>query len=100
MKKIFLTIILLFSTDSLAQSTVCFNMPNSQTIQDFVDYRGYKDEIEDAQGNFTPNPEPKGQYAKRMVIEWVRNGVRRQRAQTAAKAAAKPIMEQDFSGIN
>lgn len=66
----------------------------------FALYKGYQDKIEDVfSDNQIDNPETDFQFAERTIIEWIQNGVRRQRAEVAAKAAAQPFLDDDLSEI-
>ena len=48
---------------------------------------GYQANIRDANGNLITNPETKAAFVKRMVVTTLKNIVRDQEAQIAAKAA-------------
>lgn len=58
-----------------------------RVVAALVSYYGYQEVIIDAAGNQVPNPETKGQFAKRMVAETVMRLVRSVEAANAAEAA-------------
>lgn len=81
----------------MAQITI--NIPD-EYVRDFALYKGYQDQIEDENEELIDNPETELQHAKRILVGGLRNGVRRQRAQTAGNAAAQPHLDTAFGDIN
>jgi len=71
----------------MAQYTI--TIPDDMALS-FATYKGY---IEN-------DSETAIQYTQRKNIEWLRNGVKRKRADIASKASEEEIMNQDFNEIN
>lgn len=65
--------------------------PDAQTgariVTAFVYQRGYKDEIENANGVMVPNPETKAQAFRRLIQEFIMSNVRTYEAAQAAELA-------------
>jgi len=68
-------------------ATITINIPAETTtrvIDGFCYTYGYSPIL----SNGSPNPETKAQFAKRKVLEYIRNAVRRAEIEQAANAAA------------
>ena len=62
-------------------ANITLNIPADKIqliIDSFCNTQGYQEEIEGEGGEMIPNPETKAQFAKRMVIEYVKDTVLRE----------------------
>lgn len=69
---------------------IIFDIPDPQVarlIDSLAMAFNYQANITNADGSLSPNPETKGQFAKRMTIQWWKNVVRSVEVQTARKQA-------------
>lgn len=67
--------------------TITINIPDpiaNRVIQGFAQRHGYSDTLEDG----SPNPETRSQFAKRILIQYIKNSVREAEIQTASNTAA------------
>lgn len=60
----------------------------SRVLDAFAVRYGYQNDIPDGSGGTMPNPETRGQFAKRMVSDYIRQVVREAEVDGASRAAA------------
>lgn len=58
-----------------------------EILNDFCAYHGRPDTVTNAEGNAVPNPEAKGPFMKRTVINFIKESVQAYRANQTAEAA-------------
>ena len=68
-------------------------------VRHFALYKGYKDKLETEDGKSINNPETELEHANRILVEYVRNGVRNHCAECAGKEAAKAHLEANYDDI-
>ena len=74
----------------MATLNLSVTVPDAQAtaiLADFCAYNGYQETI-----NGAPNPQTKAQFAKQVVIKFVRESVNAQRAAAAALTASQTVI--------
>jgi len=74
----------------MATLNLSVTVPDAQAtaiLADFCAYNGYQETI-----NGAPNPQTKAQFAKAVVIKFVRESIKAQRAAAAALAASQTVI--------
>ena len=74
----------------MATLNLSVTVPDAQAtaiLNDFCMYNGYQETI-----NGQPNPQTKAQFAKSVVISFVRESIKAQRATAAAQAASAVVI--------
>ena len=74
----------------MATLNLSVTVPDAQAtaiLADFCAYNGYQETI-----NGAPNPQTKAQFAKQVVVKFVRESIKAQRAQAASLAAAQTVI--------
>ena len=74
----------------MATLNLSVTVPDAQAtaiLADFVAYNGYQVTIDGA-----PNPQTKAAYAKQVVVKFVRESIKAQRAAAAALAASQTVI--------
>ncbi len=73
-------------------ATISIDIPNAiatEVLQNFTNGTGYQATITDAGGLPIPNPETRVQYAKRMLLEFLKRTAQQQRRNEVVRIAAE-----------
>lgn len=91
MQRWWLLFLVLAITSPASAGQVCLTLPDAtqaQLVKNFTDAHGYQETIMDnVTGATVPNPETRGQFAKRIILEVFRQGVIAGQVQAAVKTA-------------
>ena len=82
---------------------IIITIPNAQlnrVVNSVCSLRGYQDNILDIDGNSTPNPETRQQFARRQLIEFLKDHVRSFEAQRDSELARINAINTVNSEIN